>query len=281
MNYLLKFAFLPTLLLAFSLPSLAGLRPTYVIVPEEQVLAELSPAPENHLSSEIAILVWNTHKGEAGNAWAEDLRKLADGKQLVLLQEGMNDSFMPKVLESISQMGWLMAQNFYLQNSQNSTGIITGHMQNPSSAQFQRTKDLEPLVETPKLILITTYVMESGEPLLVANIHGINFTGLAPFIRQIDEIIARIKHWQGKVIFAGDFNTWSKERTNYLISRTKEVGLNEVPIHRAKGLVLDHIFVRGCSILQAQAHDEINSSDHKPLTANLDCTDNSPLTDLQ
>lgn len=259
------------LMLLLSIQALGQVQPRYVIVPENQVLSEISPTPEASLPSEISILVWNTHKGEAGQVWQEHLQNLTEGKHLVLLQEGMNDSFMRGVLQSISHLGWLMAQNFYMKEEQDATGVITGHKQNPLNAFFRRTTDTEPLAKTPKLALLTSYQMDRGEPLLVINIHGINFTAFPPFRRQIDEIVAVIKMWQGKVIFAGDFNTWSLQRTNYLLNKTKEAGLFEAQVSNRRGLKLDHIFIRGCVLLQMQIHDEITSSDHKPLTADLIC----------
>ena len=246
-------------------------QPFYVVVPEKQVLQELAQAPAIPLASGISILVWNTQKGEGKENWAWDFRNLAKGKQLVFLQEGMNDNFMPSILRSMPDLGWLMAQNFYMKDSQDATGVITGHTQSPLSTVFKRTKDTEPITNTPKMTLFTTYVMEKGTRILVVNIHGINFTSLFPFYHQIDQVTELIKKWHGKVIFAGDFNTWAPGRTEYLSRKAQEAGLIEVAVNSTRSLVLDHIFVRGCYPYRAEIHDEINSSDHKPLTADLVC----------
>lgn len=259
-------------IMLFSSAALTAVQLSYVIIPEKEILWELVPAPETQLRSGVSILVWNVQKGEAGNSWAEDLGKLAQGKHLVLLQEGMNDSFMPGALRTIPQLGWLMAQNFFMNGDQDPTGVITGHVQTPFSTLVLRTKDTEPITSTPKLSLFTTYVMEKGTRILVVNVHAINFTSVFPFYRQVDEITELIKKWRGKVIMAGDFNTWAPSRTDYLVQKSTEAGMQEVNMSNDnRGLVLDHIFVRGCYAYRAQVHTKISSSDHKPLTADLVC----------
>lgn len=245
----------------------------YVVVPDTKVIKELHPAPNTQvLTSQLNVLVWNVLKGQHANKWAQDLKTLSANRQLVLLQEGMDDNFMPSVLKSLDTLGWLIGQSFYNDGDHNGTGVVTGAIQTPFSTAFQRSKDLEPIVKTPKVVLFTTYNMEKGSRLLVVNIHGINFVSTAAFSRQIDAAIGIIKAWQGKVIFAGDFNTWSKPRMDYLNKKAREAQLTQVLFpNDPRDLVLDHIFLRGCYSYKSVVHGNIKTSDHKPLTVDLVC----------
>ncbi len=246
---------------------------SWEVIPEKSALLEISKAPATATLPEILKVVsWNAHKGEDGNKWANDLRKLSEGANFVLLQEGMNDSFMPNVLKSISQMGWIMAQTFYMDTDHNSTGVITGSSQQPFSSIQSRSPDKEPISGTPKATLMTTYTLKSGSRLLVINTHGINFVSVSAFKRQIDDIINVIKGWTGKIIWAGDFNTWAPGRTEHLRDQAEKLGMTELSfMNDDRTLVLDRMFSRGCLAYNAYLHDEIDSSDHKPLTADFYC----------
>lgn len=256
--------------LFISAPALAA---DYVIVPDTKVIKELHPSPNKKvLGSAINLLVWNTHKGSDGNNWAQDLKRLSADRDLVLLQEGMDDNFMPSVLKTIDSLGWLIGQSFFMERDHDGTGVITGSATTATETFFHRTKHFEPVVKTPKVTLFTTYVMEKGSNLLVANIHGINFTSMGAFTSQIDAVTTVIKSWKGKVIFAGDFNTWSAARMDYLDKKAREAGLTHLLFpNDPRDLVLDHVFLRGCYSFKSVVHGNVKTSDHKPLTNDLIC----------
>lgn len=244
----------------------------YKIVPENQTIERLWASPNHNLSTHIRLLSWNVHKGTAGQAWADDFTELAVDKELVLVQEGVQDDFMPFVLGLTPSLGWLMAKSFYMEDEKEATGVITGAILEPSEAFFLRSRDTEPIISTPKMSLATVYKMDNGKSLLVINIHAINFTLLRPFKNQINDIADMIKTWDGKVIFAGDFNTWNPGRTAFLTKTLKAIGLKEVTFKDRRGLIIfDRIFLRGCVALAQKVHYEVQSSDHAPLSAELDC----------
>lgn len=246
----------------------------YRVVPDSEVVEQLNPSGQVPMSSNLNILVWNVHKATGLEQWRMDLNQLAQGRSLALIQEGMQDDYMPKALSSVPSFGWTMGKTFYMNIDRNATGVITGAVQDPVSSRFLRSRDLEPLIKTPKITLLTAYEMEDHSQILVANIHAINFQKPEPFYRQIDDLIAVMKNWNGKIIFAGDFNTWIPVRTQYLIDQAKSIGLQHLTFAvdpRPQQKVLDHIFVRGCQVVDAKVHTEITSSDHSPLTADLNC----------
>ena len=248
----------------------------YRVVPDNEVIEQLNPSGRNTLKSNFSILVWNSKKASSKEAWRSDLVKLAAGKSFVLIQEGMQDDYMPNALKSVPSFGWTMAKSFYMNVDRNATGVITGSIQDPVKSQFLRSRDVEPVIKTPKVTLLNTYALENGQLLLVANIHGINFQTPEPFYRQIDDLMVAFKAWPGHIVFAGDFNTWIPARLDYLKTKAEAVGLHHVEFAvdtRPDRKKLDHIFVRGCEASNALIRSDITSSDHPPLTADLACAE--------
>lgn len=245
------------------------------IVPDPQVIEELVPSQNLTIPMQFDVLDWNVKKGDQKEVWLADLRKLSVDTSFVLLQEGLQDDFMPKALASLPELGWLMAKTFYMNIDHDATGVITGSVREPASSHFLRSRDLEPLIKTPKISLQTTYQLENGSPLMVINIHAINFQSPQPFYNQIDDIINYARQWKGKILFAGDFNTWIPIRLDYLIQKAKTIGLEHLEFavdNRPSHKKLDHVLIRGCVATQAQILDQITSSDHPPLKLRLDCS---------
>lgn len=261
---------LASVLCAFAFTTTA--RADWVDVPDNSVVREISSSPHQPLPERISLLTWNIQKAGGENQWRRDLNKLVPGKHLVLLQEAVEEPWVVDVLKSLREFSWWMARSFFLETDRNGTGVMTGATQPPWSYVHMKSRDREPLAETPKVSLLTTYEFENGERLLVVNVHAINFTTLGPFQRQIDDLAGIIGGWRHKVIWAGDFNTWGPGRMDYLYTKAESLSLKPVRFKRdPRNLVLDHIFVRGCAILSSKVHSQIDSSDHYPLTADFSC----------
>ncbi len=260
----------PVLLTALASPKAQA---AYGEVPESQVLNEISIGTNEFLPSRLQLMTWNIQKASGEIDWKKDLRKLAVDKHLVVLQEGIEERWVLNTLRSVKTLGWWMARSFFLDTDRNGTGVISGSQQTAWSQVFLKTRDREPFANTPKISLLTTYRLQNGSRLMVVNIHGINFTTLAPFQRQMRDVVGALKDWDDKIIWAGDFNTWNDDRTDYLKRLTRTLGLKSVRFQNDnRFLVLDHIFVRGCTALSSKVHSDIESSDHYPLSAELDCT---------
>lgn len=260
-----------SVLLVFSLTTLHA-KADYVVAPDHLVLGEIAKAGNSPLPNALKILNWNIEKGKAQHDWALDFQDLAFDKSLVLIQEGLEDNFVPDVLKSLQNFGWIIARTFFMETDRAGTGVITGSLQQPRALSFLRTQDTEPLVNTPKMSLLSTYVLESGDEILVVNTHAINFTGTAPFQRQIDAISNVVEKWKGKALVGGDFNTWNSSRMSYLLNKMRSLGMTHVKYENdPRNLVLDHLFIRGCQTMESQIHGNINSSDHFPITAEFQC----------
>ncbi len=213
----------------------------------------------------ITLLTWNIYKQSRPN-WLSDFQQLSHDKDLLILQEAHMDEALDAVLAD-STYHWLMTTAFYYQA--NATGVLTA-ARVPSSrhcALYTR----EPLIRVPKTILLSTYTLAGQhQRLLVANVHGINFSlGLAAYRAQFRALGKVLRHHQGPIILAGDFNTWRKDRQLLLDQLSKELSLQKVDYashYRITifGNPIDHVYYRGLKLVAA-ASPRVSSSDHNPL----------------
>ncbi len=228
------------------------------------------PAPAAALDGrQIRVLSWNLHKGE-DKGWERDLAQFAGQHDLLLLQEAVLLPSLTAVLDQ-SGHGWQMAGAFSWR------GVERGVMTASRVPAFDgcTTRNFEPLFPIPKSALITRYVLSGSETTLaVANLHGVNFSlGVGHLREQIEGVAAELARHRGPVVLGGDFNTWSQARHAVLVEVADRLGLTAVHLvedgrKRVFGLALDHLFVRGLSVLQARA-PEVTSSDHNPIMVTL------------
>jgi endonuclease/exonuclease/phosphatase (EEP) superfamily protein YafD len=129
----------------------------------------------------------------------------------------------------------------------------------------------EPVIQTPKSILVSTYpITGKHQKLLVANVHGINFTlGLESYRQQFKALRQVIQNHQGPLILAGDFNSWRKDRQTILDQLVDELSLRRVGYDSHQritvfGNPIDHIYYRNLEVIQASS-PKVSSSDHNPL----------------
>ena len=134
---------------------------------------------------------------------------------------------------------------------------------------------MEPLFPIPKSAIVTHFRLAGqAQPLAVVNLHGINFSpGVRAFRAQLEAISRELPWHEEPVIFAGDFNTWSERRQDELRAVMNRLGLVEIELRsdarrRAFRHHLDHLFVRGFSVVDASS-PKLKSSDHNPLLVRL------------
>ena len=212
----------------------------------------------------ISVLNWNVYKGKRDN-WATDFKRYSYRHDVVTIQE----AHMGEELESLlgdEHQHWTLNAAFNYQ--ERATGVVTASSVRPVYTCGQRT--LEPLIRTPKTSLVSYYpIQDMDEHLLVANIHGVNFSlGVEAYKEQIQKLYDIVKHHRGPVVLAGDFNTWSEERmqiVQVLARRLSLASLDYTNHNRTSvfGNALDHVFYRGLEPLE---HDtwHVTSSDHNP-----------------
>jgi len=222
--------------------------------------------PEQSLNPQnISLINWNIYKAQGEN-WAEDFKALIKGQNLVLIQEAINQPVVTSPLQS--QQPWWQLNNAFYYNG-HATGVLTASSTPAIFGCGLRTA--EPLIQTPKTVLINLYpIATSPQRLLVANLHGINFTlGTETYAEQILAMSSIIEQHTGPVIIAGDFNSWSEARNEVVDAMVEKLSLKRLAYashSRIKvfGHALDHVFYRGMDVISEETL-EVDSSDHNPI----------------
>jgi endonuclease/exonuclease/phosphatase (EEP) superfamily protein YafD len=229
------------------------------------LLAGTQGQPGELNPTDIRLMTWNVHK--ARNAgWTADFLRLGTSADIFVLQEAHLTEPFTTTLDK-SGFHWSMAHAFTYAGGV--TGVLTASRTPASGACL--TREVEPLLRLPKSALITRYSIEgSGDALLMANVHGINFSlGTARFRRQLEDVVSAVRSHEGPLILAGDFNDWSERRSEILKSLTTELRLKRLELSpdgrsRHLGKPVDHVFYRELDVVDARAV-EVTSSDHNPV----------------
>jgi endonuclease/exonuclease/phosphatase (EEP) superfamily protein YafD len=218
---------------------------------------------------QFRLLTWNIHK-QSDKGWQADLGRFAQQADIMLLQEIVLEPEIRQVIEGAG-LQWAMASSFL--HADIDIGVLTGARVSPVATCTQRI--VEPLLRIPKSSVITWYALEgTGRTLAVANMHSINFSlSLGAYREQLDAMREALADHDGPIIFAGDLNTWTQARYDAVNGVAKSLGLVEIAFAEDRrklflGKQLDHIFVRGLTMVDSSAI-EVTSSDHNPVQATL------------
>jgi endonuclease/exonuclease/phosphatase (EEP) superfamily protein YafD len=250
------------------------------IYKDADALQIMGGTPKTEFGNRINLLVWNMLKASR-KTWETDFRRMLENKDLLLLQESVINTRHDAIFHTQDPLEWVMAKSHRDMKTLAVTGVKTGSTVKSRSQGFLVSPDAEPIFKTPKLILATTYpVMGSASPLLVINIHAINFVSFQKYSRQMAQIVEIARDHSGPVILAGDFNTWNDVRHQALLDLTKKMELREVKLDRKKRLHhinrhLDHVFYRGMELRKANVLFTVNSSDHYPIAVEFELSTQS------
>jgi endonuclease/exonuclease/phosphatase (EEP) superfamily protein YafD len=231
----------------------------------ERLLSAASRQSTAAFGSRLVVATWNVHKS-VSEEWKTDLDRLADEADILLLQEA---AIGPAAREVLPYPFVAVSEGYRARLGP--TGILSAsHVDPLASCTFI---DREPLLQTPKASSIASYALDgSRETLLVANVHAINFSfGIGAFRNQLERIASALRHHEGPIVFAGDFNAWNARRAHLVAELTRELGLREVNFgenegKRFLGYPLDRIFWRGMHLDEARV-EPVGTSDHDPLIA--------------
>jgi len=242
---------------------------------ESQIHREITLTRHEHivsdLPSQFEILVWNIQKGKAKLEWQKDFNRLNQQSYLTFLQESVIDGFVDQSLRSQKHQNWSFSTSFVYQNKQ--IGVATGASSTIKGFFTLISPVTEPIFNTPKVTLVKLVPLNTGDNLLTLNIHGINFVSQKSFEKHILSILPTIEAHSGPIIWAGDFNTWSQGRLKFLDSALKKYNLERITLEAdTRRLKLDHIYLRGCQSIWARVENQINTSDHYPIRANILCS---------
>ncbi len=220
----------------------------------------------------FGLLCWNIHKENLRAGFIEQIREWKDnpGLDLIMLQEARfsNDLF------SIAGFPYVAAANLRLPF--NYSGVVTAANADPHASRFHMTFAKEARIFTPKNTLVTLYRFKNKAPLMVVNIHAINFRSLAWYQWELARLAALLKGYQGAMIVAGDFNCWRLSRKIILDEFTGNLGLdyarprNKRHVKKWFGFHLDRIYSRGIILKDIQALKCKELSDHNPIIAQFE-----------
>jgi endonuclease/exonuclease/phosphatase (EEP) superfamily protein YafD len=248
----------------------------YYKIPRESHAHTFSgQASGTHLNPDlIKVLVWNIKKAEMKN-WKSEFKEFGMDNDLLLLQEAYETFYFKSSLAEFEGFRWDMGISFmYRLYNNTATGSMIGSRVEPTYVLVKHTTDYEPAVNTPKATTFAKYPIEGhDQELLAITVHGINLTNYGTFQRHMDQIKAEILKHEGPILLAGDFNTRTLSRTEYLKDLAEELKLTTVEFingscrmrFKYTPYYLDHAFVRGLDVKKAEVNCNSLGSDHKPL----------------
>ena len=212
----------------------------------------------------LTVMVWNIYKQQKMN-WLPILNAYGKDRDLILLQEARaSESLIQFSREHFMVSDQVPAIEF----TKDSYGVMTLASSYPVYSRPFRTT--EPFLRLAKSALVTVYPLYDKRLLMVVNVHSVNFSlGVKIYREQIQAIAELVMNHSGPVIFAGDFNTWSRKRRHLLYLFTRRMGLKTVtfPDDQRKAFFsapLDFIFYRGLHLEKSEVI-KTDASDHNPL----------------
>ena len=218
------------------------------------------------------LLVWNLHKGQDAG-WQQALNRLAQGRDLLLLQEVLNTQELAAQYSSRFPTALYASAFAYLQQ-QSGVEILSQFAPHFYCAGAKS----EPWIRIPKVGAAMSLPLSHGQALLLVNVHLINFEiNPTAYEAQLRTLMQLVSQHQGPLVLSGDFNSWNGYRAQIIRKVINEFGLEEVSFaqdHRLRflGNPLDHVFVRGLNVLNATT-EPTESSDHAPLLLEVELAD--------
>ena len=245
-------------------------------VPElPDVLSSFGKAKHKYLGNKFSLISWNIYKGAKDN-FRSDYQQISADADIVIIQEFLTNTDLLQMLTENIDFQAAFAASFNYSYEGVSTGVLNTSNTLPLSTAFIRTTNREPILKTPKMSLITIYEFSNcDKKLMVVNTHAINFVTNGKFYHDISKIADSIKDHSGPLIWAGDFNTWSKRRLSYLEMIARKIGLtfaalkDSYAIKKFMGNPLDHILYKDLELTDGEVLKDIESSDHIPLKADF------------
>jgi endonuclease/exonuclease/phosphatase (EEP) superfamily protein YafD len=216
-------------------------------------------------SEPLRLITWNIHK-QKDTDWYTDFTRLSRDRDLFVLQEAYFDEKLASALAGFDY-DWSMATAW--RSGASTTGVLTAAR---ASADYQCTlRAIEPLTGVPKSILVSRFpIAGTHESLMIANVHGINFTlGVQEYRQQFVALERVLREHRGPLILAGDFNTWRQARLQIIEALADRLSLENVNYlsHnriRVFGNPIDHVYYRGLEVIDFSS-PTVSSSDHNPL----------------
>ena len=168
------------------------------------------------------LLVWNLHKGQDAG-WQQALNRLAQGRDLLLLQEVLNTQELAVQYSSRFPTALYASAFAYLQQ-QSGVEILSQFAPHFYCAGAKS----EPWIRIPKVGAAMSVPLSNGQALLLVNVHLINFEMYpTAYEEQLRTLMQLVAQHQGPLVLSGDFNSWNGHRMAIIRKLITEFGLVE------------------------------------------------------
>jgi endonuclease/exonuclease/phosphatase (EEP) superfamily protein YafD len=219
---------------------------------------------------EFSILCWNVHKNNNNFSFSNYMQEFTQKKPIdfFLFQEA---DFKHEMELNLPSLTYNAAAN--LEKGSAFYGVLTASKCKTVHSQHFLSQGKELLLGPRKSLLLTKHAFEDETPLLILNLHAINFRENRHYYKEIDHVIKIIDDYDGPMIIAGDFNSWNKGRMKFLHTKMSDLNFTAVPFSKndkVKSFMknhLDFIFYRGIKLLEYSIERNHKLSDHHPLFA--------------
>jgi len=215
------------------------------------------------------MLCWNVHKNNRKDPRFQSfLHKEVKrrGIDIILFQEA---SFRDNHHFELPHFSYDAAAN--LEFRREFYGVLTASRMESSYAKAYLSEGRETVLGPHKSLLLSNYLFEDGNSLLILNVHAINFRENQRYGIELERFLNLLKEHKGPMILAGDFNSWNKQRMDKLQRVAQRLSLTAVPFEKTgkvksfMGKELDFVFYRELELLEAEVMDGHKLSDHNPL----------------
>jgi endonuclease/exonuclease/phosphatase (EEP) superfamily protein YafD len=218
------------------------------------------------------VLCWNVAKLSQEKDFNIYLNSIIEAEKIdfLLLQE-VKEGIEKDI--SLADYSYVLSPNMETRN--HIFGVMNAFQVACESDKALLTTAQELKYATHKSSLITLHLMTDQQKLLVVNLHAINFVTARSFKDELHYIKNQISSFNGPLIVAGDFNTWSLKRVTLLKDFAAELALEEVPFTNDKHLKkvfkkrLDYVFYRALHVEHSKIIRSKNFSDHNPIIVNF------------
>ncbi len=167
-----------------------------------------------------------------------------------------------------------------IERHESGLGLLTASKAIPVASDFRITRHEDPILvfDHFKTVLAVKYrLKDRSDSLLVVNIHSfvsIDHQEQKSLLQLAEELM---QDHVGPILFAGDFNTWTKNKTRIVQDLAGRLDLDRVPVDAVYDagilgtVVLDHGFVRGMSWENIQVFSDPKGvlSDHSAIAVDF------------
>jgi endonuclease/exonuclease/phosphatase (EEP) superfamily protein YafD len=232
----------------------------------EPAILELGEAEVAELPAEFDLLCWNIHK-QRKRTFTDELRRFGTGIELFVLQEAIED---PRAWTlTPGARTWTLVIAFEYGRDRVATGVATGSAAAPVDERALLSPVREPVIRTPKSTLLSWIeIVGSAQPLLLVNLHAINFRMAPALAAQLQSLDAVIEAHRGPLVVAGDFNTWSRRRRVVVEAFVARHALMRAFPGITEVTRFDQVYLRGLVVRDARVLQS-RSSDHDALRIEL------------